>query len=132
MVLWSYGTGNVGFSDIYQLHGGILNYLQNIPKVDSFWSGECFVFDNRVTVNHSLEKGSYILCRGCNNPVSINETESLTYEKDVSCTYCYSLSSEEKKNRSRERVKQIDLAVARNEMPAYTTPSVDEYISSDN
>jgi len=128
----SYYMKKIGFTDIYQLHGGILNYLQNIPKEVSLWNGECFVFDNRVTVNHSSEKGSYILCRGCNNPVSINETESFAYEKDVSCTYCYSFTSEEKKNRSRERVKQIDLAVGRNEVPTYTTPTVDEYISSDN
>ena len=127
----SYYMKKIGFTDIYQLNGGILNYLQNIPQDDSLWNGECFVFDNRVTVDHSLKKGSYILCRGCNNPLSVTDTESSTYEKDVSCPVCYSLSSEEKKNRSRERLKQINLSVMRNETPSHTTPTVDEYVSQD-
>ena len=125
----SYYMKKIGFTDIYQLNGGILNYLQKISQDDSLWNGECFVFDNRVSVDHDLKKGTYMLCRGCNNPMSITETQSPKYEKDVSCPVCYSLASDEKKNRSRERVKQIDLSVSRNEVPSHVTPTVDEYVS---
>ena len=78
-----------GFKDIYQLNGGILNYLKKIKKKDSMWTGECFVFDNRISLKHGLKVGSYFLCSGCRKPINTKDKKSKKYEEGVSCPNCH-------------------------------------------
>lgn len=104
-----------GFEEVYHLQGGILKYLEEVPKEESLWRGECFVFDNRVTVDHDLDKGSFDVCHGCRHPLSEEEKQSPHYEKGVMCPHCYHTKTEEDKKRLRERQKQIALAAARNQ-----------------
>ena len=99
-----------GFKNVFQLKGGILNYLKKVKKKDSLWQGECFVFDNRVSVKHNLEVGSYSMCSGCRNPISTKEKMSVKYEEGVSCPRCCTKLSNEQKARFRMRQKQINLA----------------------
>ena len=99
-----------GFNNIFQLKGGVLNYLKKIKKKNSMWKGECFVFDNRVSVKHDLVVGSYFVCGGCRNPVSPNEKRSKKYEEGVSCSKCYDTLTKVQKTRFRMRQKQINLA----------------------
>ena len=99
-----------GFNNIFQLKGGVLNYLKKIKQKDSLWKGECFVFDNRISVKHNLEVGSYLMCSGCRKPVSSKDKKSSKYEEGVSCPRCYSKLSETQKKRFRMRQKQINLA----------------------
>jgi UPF0176 protein len=99
-----------GFNNIFQLKGGILNYLKKIKHKESLWKGECFVFDNRISVKHNLEVGSYSMCGGCRKPVSLNDKKSPMYEEGVSCSECQSKLSEAQKKRFRMRQKQINLA----------------------
>jgi UPF0176 protein len=99
-----------GFNNIFQLKGGVLNYLKKVKQKDSLWKGECFVFDNRVSVKHNLEVGSYSMCSGCIKPVSGKDKKSSKYEEGVSCPRCHAYLSEEQKKRFRMRQKQINLA----------------------
>ena len=99
-----------GFKNVFQLKGGILNYLKKIKKKDSLWIGECFVFDNRVSVKHDLEVGSYSMCSGCRNPISARDKTSSKYEEGVSCARCHRKLSTTQKARFRMRQKQINLA----------------------
>ena len=99
-----------GFMNVFQLKGGILNYLKKIKKKQSLWTGECFVFDNRVSVKHDLASGSYSICSGCRNPISIKDKDSKKYEQGVSCPRCHSKLSDNQKARFRMRQKQINLA----------------------
>ena len=99
-----------GLKNLYQLKGGILNYLEKIPKDQSRWKGECFVFDNRVSIKHELAIGTYQLCHGCRMPFRCEDRKSEKYEKGVSCIKCFDLISSEKKKKLRERNKQIDIA----------------------
>ena len=99
-----------GFNNIFQLKGGILNYLKKIKQKDSLWKGECFVFDNRISVKHNLEIGSYSMCSGCRKPVSPKDKKSSLYEEGVSCPGCLIKLSEAQKTRFRMRQKQINLA----------------------
>ena len=96
-----------GFKNIYQLNGGILNYLKEIDKSKSLWRGECFVFDNRVSVKHKLKLGSYSMCRGCRMPISSNEKKSKRYKEGVTCSYCYDKLTQSQKDRFTMRQKQI-------------------------
>ena len=98
---------NKGFNNLYQLKGGILNYLKSIRKNESLWKGECYVFDNRVSVKHKLEIGSYSICSGCRKPVSINEKKSKKYREGISCPKCYDNLSISQKKRFLMRQKQI-------------------------
>ena len=100
----------MGFTNIFQLKGGILNYLKKVKKKDSLWHGECFVFDNRITVKHNLEVGSYSMCSGCRKPISTTDKVSSKYEEGVSCPRCHSDLSDAQKKRFRMRQKQINLA----------------------
>lgn len=104
-----------GFEEVYHLKGGILKYLEEVPKENSLWKGECFVFDNRVSVDHDLDKGSYDVCHGCRHPLSNEDKQSVNYEKGVICPHCYHTKTESDKSRLRERQKQIALANARNQ-----------------
>jgi len=99
-----------GFMNVYQLNGGILNYLKNVKKKDSLWSGECFVFDNRISVKQGLVAGTYSMCSGCRKPVSPKDKKSKKYEEGVSCNNCHHNLTEIQKGRFRMRQKQITLA----------------------
>ena len=111
-----------GFEEVYHLEGGILKYLEEVPAEESTWEGECFVFDNRVSVDHDLAKGSYDLCHGCRRPVSAADKQSPQYERGVSCPYCHDSLSEDQKERFRERQKQSELAAARGETHVGSAP----------
>ena len=104
-----------GFTDIYHLQGGILNYLQEIPAKDSLWEGECFVFDNRVTVDQELNKGHYDLCHACRHPIDSKDQESPSYKKGISCPYCIDNLNEKTRQRATARQRQMTLAKERNE-----------------
>ena len=99
-----------GFKNIYQLKGGIINYLKKIPKEKSLWKGECFVFDNRVSLKHGLNQGTYSICSGCRKPISKRDTKSKKYELGVSCPKCHDILTSSQKKRFRMRQSQINLA----------------------
>ena len=104
-----------GFDEVYHLQGGILKYLEEVPQEESLWQGECFVFDNRVAVNHALEKGDYDQCHACRLPITEEDKQSEYYEKGVSCPRCFDKLSEAQKTAFKERQKQIELAASRGE-----------------
>ncbi len=96
-----------GFKNIYQLKGGILNYLKKIKPKKSLWKGECFVFDNRVSLKHGLVQGTYSICGGCRQPISIKDKKSKKYEEGVTCPNCFDKLSKNQKSRFRMRQSQI-------------------------
>jgi UPF0176 protein len=102
-----------GFAEVYHLKGGILKYLEEIPAEKSLWQGECFVFDERITVGHGLEKGSHELCFGCGHPISDADKASPKYEEGISCAYCFDSLTEEKRARQQEKWKQYQLMLSR-------------------
>ncbi len=102
-----------GFEEVNHLKGGILKYLEEMPKEDSLWEGECFVFDERVTVDHDLNPGEFDQCHACRRPISDEDKRSEQFQLGVSCPKCYDESSPEQKQRFAERQKQIELARAR-------------------
>ena len=99
-----------GFKNVFQLKGGILNYLNKTQKKESLWRGECYVFDNRISLKHKLKHGSYSMCSGCRTPVSIKDKRSNKYEEGVSCPRCYDTLTNTQKSRFRMRQSQINLA----------------------
>ena len=101
-----------GFNDVYQLDGGILRYLKD-AKDENLWQGECFVFDERVTVDKYLKPGKYHQCFGCRRPLSNQDLKSQYYEKGISCHHCFKFSSEKDKERFAQRQLQIELAEKR-------------------
>ena len=105
-----------GFDEVYHLQGGILKYLETVPKEESLWSGECFVFDQRVAVTHGLQEGQYDQCYACRHPLSPDEMASGHYIKGISCPHCYDKLNEDKKASVIERQKQIELAKLRGEI----------------
>ena len=104
-----------GFDEVYHLKGGILKYLEEVPAAQSKWQGECFVFDNRVTVNHQLEKGHYDQCHACRMPITEDDKLNENYQKGVSCHHCYDKHSKDQVKRYAERERQITLARSRGE-----------------
>jgi UPF0176 protein len=104
-----------GFDEVYHLEGGILKYLESIAAEDSTWEGECFVFDERVAVDHQLNKGHYDQCNACRMPITAADQQSTDYVHGVSCPHCIHLTTEEQRERYAERQKQVDLAKARGE-----------------
>lgn len=104
-----------GFDEVYHLKGGILKYLEMMPENNSRWNGECFVFDQRVTVKHGLEQGEYDQCYACRMPITADEKQSEHYQKGVSCPHCYNQTSADQKARFAERERQIQLAKSRGE-----------------
>ncbi|MDX1749798.1 MAG: rhodanese-related sulfurtransferase [Methylophaga sp.] len=104
-----------GFEEVYHLEGGILKYLEDVPEQESLWEGECFVFDERVTVNHSLEKGEYDQCHACRLPITEEDKQSEKYQRGVSCPHCFDKTTDDQKARYAEREKQIQLALQRGE-----------------
>ncbi len=105
-----------GFHDVYHLEGGILKYLETVPPEESRWQGECFVFDERVSVSHGVEPGQYKLCRSCRHPLREEDKLSPLYVPGVSCARCHGQTTDEQKRRFKEREKQVALAKARNEV----------------
>ena len=99
-----------GFEEVYHLKGGILKYLEEVPPEESLWEGACFVFDERVSVEHGLKEGNHKLCHACRNPITAEEITSPYYEAGVSCSHCYHSRSEADRERYRERQRQIALA----------------------
>ena len=104
-----------GFDEVYHLEGGILKYLEDIPEKDSLWLGECFVFDDRVSVGHDLKQGSYEQCHACRMPISDADKKSDAYVRGISCSHCINEKTDEDRVRFQERQKQINLAKARGE-----------------
>jgi UPF0176 protein len=104
-----------GFDEVYHLEGGILKYLEEVPSADSRWQGECFVFDERVSVGHGLAPGSHELCRSCRWPLSEADKASPHYVRGVSCAQCHAARSPQEKLRLAERQRQVELAEARGE-----------------
>jgi len=101
------------FENVFHLEGGILKYLEQIPEDQSLWEGQCFVFDERVSVGHGLEAGEYELCRACRTPIGEVEKAASSFREGVSCPRCYDKTTDEQKARFAERQKQIDLAKGR-------------------
>ena len=108
-----------GFNNVYQLDGGIINYLNEINKTKSLWKGECFVFDNRISVKHKLKLGSYSMCRGCRSPISPTEKRSKKYKEGITCPYCCNKLTQSQKDRFSMRQKQILIAKKSNKAHIY-------------
>ena len=108
-----------GFKNVFQLKGGIFNYLDKINIKKSLWKGECFVFDNRVSVKHKLSVGSYSMCSGCRMPISVQEKKSSKYKEGISCPYCYNNLTKSQKDRFSMRQKQILIAKKLNKTHIY-------------
>lgn len=105
----------LGFENVYHLDGGILNYLETVDAENSLWQGDCFVFDNRVTVDHDLEEGDFEVCPACRMPLTPEDRESPLFELHVSCPKCHHKLTAAKREGLLERARQIDLAEARGE-----------------
>ena len=99
-----------GFKDVFQLHGGIISYFQKTKNKNKRWIGECFVFDERVSVKDDLSKGSYVQCYACRSPVSHIEKKSKYFKQGVYCPKCFKITSKKQKNGFEERKKQIEIA----------------------
>ena len=104
-----------GFDEVYHLKGGILKYLEEVPATETLWEGECFVFDERVTVNLQLEKGNYDQCNACRLPITEIDKASDKYRQGVSCPHCFDKVTAVQKSRFIEREKQMELARQRGE-----------------
>lgn len=104
-----------GLDDVYHLKGGILKYLETVPEQQSLWEGECFVFDERVSVRHGLEPGQYELCRACRAPLAPADKTSQHFVEGVSCPHCHDRHTPEQKQRFAERQRQVELARQRAE-----------------
>ena len=104
-----------GFKNVNHLKGGILNYFEKIGTSTSLWEGECFVFDDRVSVKHDLSVGTYDMCHGCRMPITETDKRNNKYIRGVACPACFDNTSEEQKNRYMSRQKQVDLAKERNQ-----------------
>jgi UPF0176 protein len=105
----------LGFKNVYHLDGGILNYLETVPRDESLWNGDCFVFDNRVTVDHDLQEGDFEVCPACRMPLTEEDRDSPLFELHVSCPRCHDRLSDKKREGLLERARQIALAKARGE-----------------
>ncbi len=101
---------NEGIDEVFHLKGGILKYLETVPEAESEWEGECFVFDQRVSVTHGLKEGTFTLCWACRNPINKQDRESSEFQDGVSCPHCFSHTTPEQKSSFAERIKQINLA----------------------
>ena len=102
-----------GVEEVFHLKGGILRYLERIPEEESRWNGQCFVFDQRVSVGHALEPGDLGLCHACRRPIPDDERSLSSFEEGVSCASCIDTFSDDDRARFRERQRQVELARAR-------------------
>ena len=98
---------DIGFENVFQLKGGIINYLNTKDKHNGVWEGECFVFDERVSLDYGCEVGTFELCHGCRNPIDESDKKSIYFEEGVSCPNCINIRSDNQRNRSRERQAQM-------------------------
>lgn len=114
-----------GIDEVYHLEGGILRYLEKIPETESKWQGECFVFDERVSVKHGLELGEMELCHACRDPISQEDKVSELFVEGVSCPACYHQRSDEDRARFAERKRQIALAKKRGKQHIGVNPRDD-------
>lgn len=103
----------LGFRNVYQLQGGILNYLETVKSDDNRWDGECFVFDTRVAVDRDLSEGGYVQCHACRRPLSATDLESPEYREGVSCPRCVNEADDDRRARLEERRRQVRLASER-------------------
>lgn len=108
-----------GFKNVFQLSGGIINYLNKIDKKKSLWKGDCFVFDNRISVKHGLKTGNLKICAGCREPITKLEKYNRQYEEGVSCSNCFNKLTNKQKQRFRMRQKQINLSKKKGEKYFY-------------
>lgn len=108
---------SLGFEDVFHLKGGILRYLEEVPAEQSLWQGECFVFDERVSVSHGLAEGDAELCRACRHPLTESERSSPKFAAGISCPHCFDARSDEDRKRYAERQRQVELAQARGKRP---------------
>lgn len=115
-----------GIDEVYHLEGGILRYLETVPEEQSKWQGECFVFDERVSVKHGLELGEMELCHACRRPISVEDKISAHFIEGVSCPACHNERSEEDRARFAERQKQIALAKERGKLHIGVNPRADD------
>jgi len=106
----SYYLNLKGFKNVFQLKGGIFNYLKKIKKKKSLWKGELYVFDNRVSIKHDLKPGTFSMCSGCRKPVSFKERKSKKYKEGISCPKCFDYLSQKQISRFKMRQKQILIA----------------------
>lgn len=106
---------SLGYDEVYHLEGGILKYLETLPEEGSLWKGDCFVFDERVSVRHGLEPGDYEFCRACRMPLDASDKASEHFVEGVSCHHCHDKHTEEQKQRFAERQHQVELARQRAE-----------------
>jgi UPF0176 protein len=102
-----------GFEEVFQLDGGILSYLENVSSEDNHWRGECFVFDQRVSVDESLRQGSFVQCFACRRALTEADTRSADYREGVSCPHCIAETDEQRRAGFAERARQEGLALAR-------------------
>lgn len=108
---------SLGLEDVFHLKGGILKYLEEVPAEQSFWQGECFVFDERVSVSHGLAEGEAELCRACRHPLTPGDLTSAKFAAGISCPHCFDARSDEDRQRYAERQRQVELAQARGRGP---------------
>ncbi|TPN54677.1 rhodanese-related sulfurtransferase [Mesorhizobium sp. B1-1-4] len=108
---------SLGLEEVFHLKGGILKYLEEVPAEDSLWQGECFVFDERVSVSHGLAEGDAELCRACRHPLTLDELTSPKFAAGVSCPHCFDARSDDDRQRYAERQRQVELAQARGRGP---------------
>ncbi|MER9366565.1 rhodanese-related sulfurtransferase [Mesorhizobium sp. M0518] len=108
---------SLGFEDVFHLKGGILKYLEEVPAEQSLWHGECFVFDERVSVSHGLAEGEAELCRACRRPLTPGDLTSPKFAAGISCPHCFDARSDEDRQRYAERQRQVELAQARGREP---------------
>ncbi|MEL6920461.1 MAG: rhodanese-like domain-containing protein, partial [Pseudomonadota bacterium] len=106
---------SLGYDDVYHLKGGILKYLEHVPEQASKWNGECFVFDERVSVGHGLRVGPHTLCRACGHPLSPEDLRSPSFQEGVACTHCIGTFSDDDRKRFAMRQRQVKLAHKRGE-----------------
>ncbi|MBK8196961.1 MAG: rhodanese-related sulfurtransferase [Acidobacteria bacterium] len=104
-----------GIDDVFHLEGGILKYLETVPEAETRWRGDCYVFDERVSVRHDLTQGEHVLCHACGRPVSPEGRQHPDYEEGISCAACRHEMTDAQRARFAERQRQIDLARARGE-----------------
>jgi len=106
---------SLGFEQVFHLEGGILKYLEEVPEAESDWEGECFVFDERVSVDHNLQQGHYDQCNACRMPITKEDQASELFVPGVSCPHCHDKITDEQRERFAERQKQVELAKQRGE-----------------
>ena len=105
----------LGFENVYHLEGGILKYLETVAPEDSRWHGQCFVFDERVSVGHGLQPGDHQLCRSCRRPLDAADRASPLFVEGVSCAHCHGSTTAAQKSAYAERQRQMERAAARAE-----------------